>query len=145
MLYDILQDDEFAAILRSHAVEIIQYLFEKGEEFAVIADLSQVTFDPMIPKEIYDALPEFPLFILANYTYESAKLENGNLVFEAGFGSENFGSFVTIPVEAIVQIIVDETPIFANLTATLKKKRTYKNSMEALLSNPENRKFLKKK
>jgi hypothetical protein len=145
MLYDILQDDEFAALLRSHALQIMQYLFEKGEEFAVIADLSQITFEPMIPKEIYDALPEFPLFVLANYTYESAKIESGALVFEAGFGSENFGSIVTIPIEAIVQIIVDETPIFANLTATLKKKRTYKNSMEALLSNPENRKFLKKK
>ena len=145
MLYDILQDDEFAAILRSHAIEILQYLFEKGQEFGVIADLSQTTFDPMLPKEIYEALPEFPLFLLMNYTFDSAKLEDGKLVFEAGFGSENFGSVVSIPIEAILQIVVDETPIFANLTATLKKKRTYKNSMEALLSNPENRKFLKKK
>ncbi len=145
MLYDILQDDEFAAILRSHAIDIIRYLFEKGQEFGIIADLSQVSFDPMIPKNVYESLPEFPLFLLMNYTYESAKLEDGVLTFEAGFGSENFGSIVSVPVEAIVQIVVDETPIFANLTATLKKKRTYKNSMEALLSNPENRKFLKKK
>ncbi len=145
MLYDILQDEEFAALLRNHALEVLHYLFEKEQEFGVVADLSSITFDPMIPEDIYSQLPEFPLFLIVNYSFESARLENGSLVFEAGFGPQNFGSVVSIPASAILQIVVDETPIFVNLTASLKKKPSYKSSMEALLSNPENQKFLKKK
>ncbi|BCD62753.1 hypothetical protein NitYY0826_C1636 [Nitratiruptor sp. YY08-26] len=144
MLYDILQDEEFAVILKNHAIDIITYLFEKNQEFGVLVEISSVTFEPELPKNIYEQLPEFTLFLLMNYTYESARLEEGKLVFEAGFGAENFGSVVTVPIEAVLQIIVDETPIFVNLTASLAKKQQPKNSMEALLSNPENRKFLKK-
>ncbi len=144
MLYDILQDEEFGAILKNHAIDIISYLLEKNQEFGVLVDISQVDFNPMLPEQIYKQLPEFTLFLLVNYTYESTRFEDGKLKFEAGFGSENFGSHVTIPVEAILQIIVDETPIFVNLTASLPKKQQPKSSMEALLSNPENRKFLKK-
>ncbi len=145
MLYDLLQDEEFAVILKNHATQLLQYLFEKDQEFGIIADRKSITFDPSLPKEIYESLPEFPLFLLVNYTYESAKIEDGRLLFEAGFGPQNFGSVVTVPIDAILQIIVDETPIFVNLTATISKKPSVKNSMEAFLSNPENQKFLKKK
>ncbi len=146
MLYDILQDEEFSVILKNHAIDIISYLFEKNQEFGVLVDLSSTTFDPMLPEHIYKNLPEFTLFVLANYTYESAKLKDGYLTFEAGFGSENFGSIVTIPIESILQIIVDETPIFVNLTASVPQKRSkQQSSMEALLSNPENQRFLKKR
>ena len=144
MLYDILQDAEFSIILKNHAIDIITYLFEKNQEFGVLVDISAVTFDPMLPEDIMQQLPEFTLFVLANYTYESAKLEESTLIFEAGFGAQNFGSVVSVPIESILQIIVDETPIFVNLTASIAQKPKPKNSMEALLSNPENRKFLKK-
>lgn len=144
MLYDILQDTEFSIILKNHAIDIITYLFEKNQEFGVLVDISAVTFDPMLPEDIMQQLPEFTLFVLANYTYESAKVEESTLIFEAGFGAQNFGSVVSVPIESILQIIVDETPIFVNLTASIAQKPKPKNSMEALLSNPENRKFLKK-
>ena len=74
------------------------------------------------------------------------------LVFEAGFGSENFGSVVTVPLLSIMQIIVEETPLFINL-ATYREKIVAKkeidrggveNSMASFLSNPENSKFIKK-
>jgi len=145
MLYDLLQDEEFGAILRNHALDLLTYLFEKNQEFGVIADLKSIRFDPELPREIYDSLPEFALFLLVNFTFESARIEDGKLIFEAGFGPQNFGSVVTIPIDSILQIVVDETPIFVNLTATLQKKRRYKSSMEALLANPENQKFLKKR
>ena len=144
MLYDILQDAEFSIILKNHAIDIITYLFEKNQEFGVLVDISAVTFDPMLPEDIMQQLPEFTLFMLANYTYESAKVEESTLIFEAGFGAQNFGSVVSVPIESILQIIIDETPIFVNLTASIAQKPKPKNSMEALLSNPENRKFLKK-
>ncbi len=144
MLYDILQDEEFGVILKNHAIDIINFLLEKNQEFGVLVDIKRVEFDPMLPREIYEQLPEFTLFLLMNYTFESTTLQNGILRFEAGFGPENFGSVVSVPVEAILQIIVDETPIFVNLTASIPKKTQPKSSMEALLSNPENRRFLKK-
>ncbi len=145
MLYDILQDEEFATILTNHATDILYYLFEKNQEFSILADLKQVEFNPKLPQNIYEKFPEFILFALMNYTYESARLHKGVLEFEAGFGSENFGAVVRVPVNAILQIIVDETPIFVNLTATIPKRQTRpKSSMEALLSNPENQRFLKK-
>ena len=145
MLYDILHDEEFVTILANHAIDILSYLFEKKQEFSILVDLKQVEFNPKLPQNIYEMFPEFTLFALMNYTYESARLHKGILEFEAGFGSENFGSVVHVPVEAILQIIVDDTPIFVNLTATIPKQNTrQKSSMEALLSNPENQRFLKK-
>jgi len=141
MLYDLLQDEEFRVILTNHANDLISYLLEKGEQFGIIVDITNVTFSPQLPPSI--KLPEFTKFLLVNYTFESAKLEKGVLTFEAGFGKENFGSVVSVPLESILQIVVDDTPIFINLTASLQPKNKPKSSLEALMSNPENERFLK--
>jgi hypothetical protein len=74
------------------------------------------------------------------------------LVFEAGFGAENFGSVVTVPLLSILQVIVDETPLLINLASYKKETKVTKtadeggveNSMASFLSNPENSKFIKK-
>jgi len=148
MLYDILQDDEFGTILKNHATNLIKYLLEKDEPFGVLADTKSIVFSPDLPEDIVSSFSEFTLFLLMNYTLESAYLNNGKLIFEAGFGPQNIGSVVTVPIESILQIVVDETPVFVNLTATIKKPKKeegIKSSMEALLSNPENAKLLKKK
>jgi hypothetical protein len=75
------------------------------------------------------------------------------LVFEAGFGADNFGSIVHVPLLSIVQIIIDEQPIFINLAKYKKQESTeatkeidekgVENSMNIFLSNPDNAKFLK--
>ena len=92
------------------------------------------------------AFNEAVLFILTGYTLESAFRKDDTLVFEAGFGAENFGSVVTVPLLAIKQIFLGETPLLLN-HATLPMPSSPKatNSMEALLNNPENQKLLKKK
>ena len=148
MLYDLLQDEEFRVILKNHATSILRYLLEKDEPFAVLADTRSIRFDPELPDDIKSSFSDLTLFMIMNYTLESAHIENSDFIFEAGFGSQNFGSVVTIPIESIRQIIVDDTPIFVNLTATIKKSKEtsgVKSSMEALLSNPENQKLLKKR
>ena len=75
------------------------------------------------------------------------------MVFEAGFGSDNFGSVVSVPLLSVIQIIIDETPILINLAThqekTLKEEikideNGVENSMASFLSNPENSKFIKK-
>ncbi|MCD8478145.1 MAG: hypothetical protein LRY68_09910 [Sulfurospirillum sp.] len=70
--------------------------------------------------------------------------------FEAGFGNENFGSLVSVSLDAILQIVVEEVPVFINLSTPSKvvnkvpKEKGIKRSMEALMSNPENQKLIKK-
>ena len=92
------------------------------------------------------------LFFLAGYTFETASIVENNLVFEAGFGEDNFGSVVTVPLLSIMQVIVDETPLLINLANYKKEKKKVKeidnggveSSMASFLSNPENSKFFKK-
>ena len=93
------------------------------------------------------------LFFLAGYTFETAHIQEDYLIFEAGFGAENFGSLVRVPLISIMQIIVDETPLMINLaTHKLEVKpsessnpKGVKDSMASFLSNPENSKFVKDK
>ena len=89
--------------------------------------------------------------MIANYSFETASVEEGYLSFEAGFGSENIGALVQVPLSAIRQIYVDEYPILINVAPYTKEEKEEvqvneeENSMNALLNNPENAKLLKKK
>ena len=66
-------------------------------------------------------------------------------MFEAGFGLENYGSHLTIPLEAIAQIIVNEDILSISYYKPKKEQPKELNSMDILLNNPENLKLLKKK
>jgi hypothetical protein len=132
--------------MEEHLEKTIGYLFQKDQEFALACEIKYVQFDPELPSSIKESFNETVLFIISGYAYESAKLEEGYFSFEAGFGSENFGSVVTMPLLAIKQVFVGDNPIVFNLAHPFeKKKASTKNSMEALLNNPENKKLLKKK
>ena len=154
MLYDVLRDRNYANLMQRHIVEILTHLFEKEQNFGILCKIETLTFEPELPSEITSEFRPMTLFFLAGYTFESARLGKDTLSFEAGFGSNNLGSVVTVPLLGIMQIIIDETPIFVNLASPEETNRTKaknnesvkggeKNSMEALLANPENRKFLK--
>jgi hypothetical protein len=153
---EILNDDEFAELMMLHIVEVIDYLMKKGINFSVLTNITEVTFEPPLPKDITETFKPITLFVLAGYTFESSRISEEALTFEAGFGKDNIGSFVTVPTYAIMQIIVEETPILINMAANhvpKKKKRVeniddnekIKNSMKALLSNPKNLELLKNK
>ena len=146
MTINLFQTPEYKALMQEHITKTISYLFSKDQEFAIACEIKYIDFDPMLPKEILEGFKDTVLFVLSGYTYESAKLEGDYFVFEAGFGHENFGSSVTVPLLAIKQVIVGEHPIVLNLAQpTPKKELSKKSSMEALLNNPENQKLLKKK
>ncbi len=151
MLFDIVKHDAFGKLMSKHIQELLIYLFEQQQNFGILCKIEHLSFDPELPKHISDEFRPMTLFFLAGYTFDSARIEEDRLIFEAGFGSENIGSFVTVPLLSIIQIIIDETPIFVNL-ATIPEKVTnhqpdadegIKNSMAAFLSNPENQKFRK--
>ena len=154
MLYDILKDRKYANLMQKHIVDLLTYFFECEQNFGILCKIEMLSFDPELPKEVTSEFRPMTLFFLAGYTFESARIENNCLIFEAGFGLDNLGSIVTVPLLAIMQIIIDETPIFVNLAsiseAPKQKEKSLeannggqKSSMEALLSNPENKKFLK--
>ena len=146
MTINLFQTPEYKTLMQEHIANTIAYLFAKDQEFAIACEIKYIDFDPPLPEEIMHSFKETVLFVLSGYTYESAKLEGEYFSFEAGFGSENFGSTVTMPLLAIKQVIVGEHPVVLNLAQPAPKKElSKKSSMEALLNNPENQKLLKKK
>jgi len=152
MLYDIIKNPSFARVMESQVRDMLIYLFENDQNFGVLCKLDHVFFDPKLPPHIENEFKSLTLFFLAGYTFESARINDDMLVFEAGFGAENVGSFVSVPLLSIAQIIVDDTPILINLAlpyekttpATIEKNEGIQNSMNSFLNNPENQKLLKK-
>lgn len=146
MTINLFQTPEYRSLMQEHIEKSIAYLFTKDQEFAIACEIQYVHFNPELPASIKDTFNDTVLFILSGYTFETAKLEEGYFYFEAGFGDENFGSTVGVPILAIKQLFVGDHPIVMNLSQPAAKKETAtKNSMEALLNNPENKKLLKKK
>lgn len=154
MLYDILKDRSYAKLMQKHIIELLTHLFEQDQNFGILCKIETLNFDPELPQSITAEFRPMTLFFLAGYTFESAQITETSLIFEAGFGSENIGSVVTVPLLGIMQIIIDETPIFVNLASPQETFQTKpknneslksgeRSSMEALLANPENKKFLK--
>lgn len=146
MTINLFQTPEYRSLMQDHIEKTIGYMFEKNQEFAIACEIKHVHFSPELPESIKETFKDTVLFILSGYTFETAKLEKGILYFEAGFGDDNFGSTVAVPVLAIKQLFVGDNPVVLNLAHPEEKKETSsKNSMEALLNNPENKKLLKKK
>jgi hypothetical protein len=152
LLENIIQDEQFVSLMQKNIQDLIIHFFEKEQNFGILCRVEDVTFDPLLPKNINSEFRPLTLFFLAGYTFETAQILKDKLVFEAGFGADNFGSLVTVPLLSIMQIIVDETPVLINLASYRKEKvvskekeeQGVKNSMASFLSNPENSKFLKK-
>ncbi|BAF71346.1 conserved hypothetical protein [Sulfurovum sp. NBC37-1] len=145
---NLFQTPQYRTLMKDHIAKTIIYLFEKNQEFAIACETEYITFEPELPSDIRESFNETVLFVISGYTYESAKVDDEYFVFEAGFGSENFGSTVQVPLLAIKQLFVGEHPIVINLADPVipqKQADKTKNSMEALLNNPENKKLLKKK
>ena len=152
MLDKVINDKDFAHLMQKNMQEIIIHFFEKEQNFGILCKIEDISFNPELPKDINAEFRPFTLFFLAGYTFETARIEEDILVFEAGFGSDNFGSVVTVPLLSIMQVIIDETPVFINLANSEVKPQAKKeedlggveNSMASFLNNPENSKFLKK-
>ena len=144
MINNILEDVEYKDLVSVQIKDTMNYLVEKSEEFAITANIDAVSFNPELPKATKEQLAKFSLFILKNYTYSTIAIDETHISFEAGFGSENFGSTVKIPFHAIFQIVVDESILFVNSVATIDKFNetvTKENSFNIFKNNPNNKRF----
>lgn len=144
-----LETQTFKELMQSHILETIEYMFNSNQEFGIACEISDVRFTPELPSKLQESLPDVTLFMLANYSFESATVDIHQLTFEAGFGADNIGALVQIPLLAIKQIFVDEYPILINIASVSpieepKEAEPEINSMSALLNNPENAKLLRK-
>jgi hypothetical protein len=150
MLDAMIKDTSYRKIMINHCKDIINYLLAKDQDFAILSFVKFTKFEPELPQEIFSSFNDITLFVLSGYTFRSTKIEGDNLVFEAGFGPNNFGSIVTIPIFSIMQLIVEENVIYINPTANVpvvtndNDSEARQNSIQALLSNPKNKKFMKK-
>jgi len=144
-----LQNSKYQELMKEHILSTIEYMFDSNQEFGVACETVHVTFDPELPNELKESLPEVTLFMLANYSFETASIDAHYISFEAGFGAENFGALVHIPLLAVKQLFVDEYPILINVASTDESQKEEEteviDSMAALLNNPENAKLLQKK
>ena len=155
MTINLFQTSQYRELMQSHIFSTIEYLFDKEQNFAVACEVKYLDFNPELPRDIKEGFNDTILFVLSGYTLESAKLDADYFSFEAGFGSDNVGSVVTIPLLSIQQIFVGDNPIVMNHSKPIEKsvgkiekesKKTQEStSMEALLKNPENQKLLKVK
>ncbi len=149
MLQNVLSDPDFSSEMRRHVRSTLEILLQKGINFSILTNVTEISFEPPLPEEIISTFKPITMFVLAGYTFESCIVDDWGVSFEAGFGHENFGSLVSVPILSVLQVIVDDTPILINLSVDVKEKKQpaskgVKRSMEALLSNPENEKLLKK-
>jgi hypothetical protein len=149
MVKPLFQTTEYQNLMKVHIEESIMYLFNQNQEFAIACSIEHVNFSPELPSDIKNTFNNIVLFVLSSYTYETAKLEDEYLYFDAGFGADNFSSTVSVPLLAIKQLFVDDNPILLNQSEHINKEINAdihkENSMKALLNNPKNKKLLKKK
>lgn len=154
-MLSIMHNKNFQTLIKKHCFEIIKSLMDKKINFSIVCNISCVKFEPQLPDSIRNSFNDLTLFILAGYTFESLELDSNNLYFEAGFGDDNLGSFVTTPLESIVQIILpndidngSDVCLFINIMASFVPEIKSENdginsSIKAILSNPKNHKFKK--
>jgi len=151
MIMDIVEDNNYKDMIEGQIYELIEYLISKDQFFSITANIKGIQFDPELPEAIMNSFPPFTLFSLENYTYSSIILTETTLSFEAGFGQENFGSVVTLPLYAIFQVVIEESILFLNPTATVEKYFEKSNddeidqetkSKNAFILNKKNKKLL---
>lgn len=142
---NIIEDVKYKNLTKKHVKEICDFLLDKQQEFSIVANTNATTFKPELPLHIKNNLQEFSLFTLSNYTYSTVVVDEDIISFEAGFGNENFGSVVSVPLESVFQIILDEDILYINPVATVEKFNTIRNeenrSMNVFRNNPNNSRF----
>jgi hypothetical protein len=137
-------NSKYRDLLVKQAREQIIFLLQNSIEFSIVVNMdSGVDFNPSLPEEITSSFRDFTLFTISGYTFKSAFVKDDVFIFEAGFGRENIGAIVHVDIDRILQIVIAETPIFINITASVEKNKT-KDSFEVFASKERNKKFFKK-
>ena len=143
-LEEFFQSKEYKELSKKNIHDTLELLLKRGMEFSIISYTNIIDFNPAIPNEIIE-FDEIAMFIIAGYSFESSTLNKDTFSFEAGFGVENYGSILSIPLEAIVQIAIGEELLLINHYEPKEViPEEVNNSIDILLNNPENLKLIKR-
>ncbi|EOH2438319.1 hypothetical protein ACLWIA_000796 [Campylobacter jejuni] len=145
MLETILKNENFIHTMQKHCYEVISHLIEENIEFSIVANTNFIDFNPELPKELDVKQNPYALFALGGYTFESIQLNKDFIQFHAGFGNDDFDSFVKVDLGAITQIQIENSISFVNFS--LYKREDSKNlqkSKNIFLNNPKNKDIFKK-
>lgn len=146
MIEKILNDKPFINAMQKHCYAVIARLLELKIEFCIVANTKFVDYAPALPDDLNPNKNPFVLFALAGYTFESVQLQQDKISFHAGFGPNDFATFVSVDLGAITQIQVENDIIFVNFSfySRVDEKKLMQNSMNIFLNNPQNKDSLKK-
>ncbi|MBZ7964621.1 hypothetical protein [Campylobacter sp. 2457A] len=145
MLETILKNENFINLMQDNCFRVIQNLIQNNIEFSIVANTQFLDFNPILPPELDVKKNPYALFVLGGYTFSSIELEKEYLQFHAGFGPNDFDSYVKVDLGAITQIQVENSVIFVNFSLYKRKnKQNLQNSKNIFLQNPNNLDLLKK-
>ena len=100
------------------AVQLLTQLLKSQIPFRIVVINEGVKYTPSLPSTIGKELEkrEIVVFELVNYTLASGEVEGKTLRFEAGFGPQNVGAVVEVPIWRITTIVLlsPELPLFVN-------------------------------
>lgn len=132
--------------MQKHCLNILQTLVDKDVPFSIVADTQFMDFDPPLPENLDVKKNPYTIFALAGYTLQSIKIGKERIDFHAGFGPDDFATFVSVDLGAITQIQVENSILFVNFSLYKRKKseNLTQNSMNIFLNNPKNKKLFKK-
>jgi hypothetical protein len=138
----ILTDKRYLELVKKQLREQILFFLKNSYEFFIVVARDGVEFKPQLPDEIVSSFSDdYISFALAGYSFQSAFVEDNYLIFEAGFGEENIGAFVYVEIDRILQLLINEKPLFVNISATYPRFEEGKDSLEVFLSRKKNKKF----
>ncbi|QOR00710.1 MULTISPECIES: hypothetical protein [unclassified Campylobacter] len=148
MIDKILNNKTFIDLMQKSIYECLQILIQEDIEFNIIVNTKFVTLEPPLPQDL-DVVSKNPycVFALGGYTFKSIVLNKEHIEFHAGFGPDDFATFVKVDLGAITQIQVEDNIIFVNFSNYFKKQSEQKlkeKSMNAFLNNPNNKDLLKR-
>ncbi|HIC10574.1 MAG TPA: hypothetical protein EYO61_04360 [Campylobacterales bacterium] len=142
---NITSSDKFVAITQRYIEDILNLLIERGEEFSIVTISQFINLSPNIP-ELFPKKDEHVRFDLAGYSFETLEIQDGKLVFQAGFGQgvNIKESRVTIDTIRILQIALlsDGSLLLANFSTPPHRKEEKKDRTKLFLE--KNRGKLKK-
>ncbi|AJC91051.1 hypothetical protein CSUB8523_1326 [Campylobacter subantarcticus LMG 24377] len=148
MIDKILNNKTFIDLMQKSIYECLQILIQEDIEFNIIVNTKFVTLEPPLPQDL-DVVSKnhYCVFALGGYTFKSIVLNKEHIEFHAGFGPDDFATFVKVDLGAITQIQVEDNIIFVNFSNYFKKQSEQKlkeKSMNAFLNNPNNKDLFKK-
>ncbi|OPX27186.1 MAG: hypothetical protein B1H07_02200 [Campylobacteraceae bacterium 4484_166] len=139
---NIFLNDKLQLLQARQIREILNLMLDITKELSIYVKRDLIEFKPQLPKSLMAKFDTILLLELRNWTIQSAILDRIDFSFEAGFGKENIGSVLTIPYEAVYQILVNKDIIYINQTSLYLLKDEKIDSYEMFKNNPLNSRLI---